>query len=228
MVDSLLSVPVPENRIALLGGGAHAACLLLLFDDADRLDEVHGVLDDGTIDRDRLGYDVPHLGVIDDLASTGSTHYLAALGWPRPRADVVARVAPTGIPAMTLVDGEARLARGNEVGEGSVICGGTRIALKSSVGRHAFIAHGVMIGHHCTVGDYALIPGGVTLNGDVHIGEGAVIGSNATVAEGVTVGAWAKVSAGSAVMKDVPPGATVVGVPAMGLLEHARAQRGRR
>ena len=61
----------------------------------------------------------------------------------------------------------------------------------------------------------------VALSGGVTVGEGCLLGAGATVLQNLRVGAGATVGAGAVVTRDVPPGATVVGVPAVSVASHA-------
>ena len=130
--------------------------------------------------------------------------------WDAPRIDAAAWVDPTAV-----VIGDVRLAAGASlwptvvargdvcpivVGEGSNVQDGA--VLHGDPGQPVTIGADVTIGHRAVVH-------GATLE------DGCLIGIGAIVLNGVTVGAGALVAAGSVVTRDVPPGALVMGAPAV-------------
>jgi len=98
----------------------------------------------------------------------------------------------------------------------------------ATIGRRFFIDHGsgVVIGETTQIKDDVLIYQGVVLGGITHqkvkrhptIGLGVVIGSGAILLGPINVGDGARIGSGSVVVEDVPGGATVVGVPAHGVV----------
>lgn len=116
-----------------------------------------------------------------------------------------------------------------EYGAGCLCMSFTRI------GPHVRIGAGVqllasVLAHDVTIGDFATVGFGVCVSGHVEIGAGAHIGPQAVISNGtrnrpLRIGAGAIVGVGAAVLRDVPPGARVVGNPAMPLRDWARLQR---
>ncbi|WP_216918697.1 gamma carbonic anhydrase family protein [Synechococcus sp. CCAP 1479/9] len=130
--------------------------------------------------------------------------------WDAPRIDAAAWVAPSAV-----VIGDVELAAGASlwptavargdvcaivVGEGSNVQDGA--VLHGDPGQPVTIGADVTIGHRAVVH-------GATLE------DGCLIGIGAIVLNGVTVGAGALVAAGAVVTRDVPPGALVMGAPAV-------------
>jgi len=119
------------------------------------------------------------------------------------------------------------------VAETAVLIGQVTLAAGASLWPAA-VARGdvcpIVIGEGSNVQDGAVLHGDpgfpVTIGADVTIGhravvhgatleDGCLIGIGAIVLNGVTVGAGALVAAGAVVTKDVPPGALVMGAPAV-------------
>jgi len=119
------------------------------------------------------------------------------------------------------------------VADTAVLIGNVQLAAGASLWPTA-VARGdvcaIAIGEGSNVQDGAVLHGDpgypVTIGADVTIGhravvhgatldDGCLIGIGAIVLNGVTVGAGALVAAGAVVTKDVPPGALVMGAPAV-------------
>jgi putative colanic acid biosynthesis acetyltransferase WcaB len=100
---------------------------------------------------------------------------------------------------------------------------GVELRPKTTVGPGLSLYHGVGL----VVNDHVVIGSGVKLRNGVTIGharyggpvpviaDGVDIGAGAILLGGITVGAGAVIGAGSVVVRDVPPGATVLGNPAV-------------
>lgn len=112
---------------------------------------------------------------------------------------------------------------------------GIEIHPGATIGRRVFIDHGmgVVIGETAEIGDDCTLYHGVTLGGvswnhgkrHPTLGKGVVIGAGAKILGPFTVGDGAKVGSNSVVVKAVPAGATVVGIPARVVEDHADAAR---
>jgi len=112
---------------------------------------------------------------------------------------------------------------------------GIEIHPGATIGRRVFIDHGmgVVIGETAEIGDDCTLYHGVTLGGvswnhgkrHPTLGNGVVVGAGAKILGPFTVGEGAKIGSNSVVVKAVPPGATVVGIPARVVEDHADAAR---
>jgi acetyltransferase-like isoleucine patch superfamily enzyme len=118
--------------------------------------------------------------------------------------DPVALVDPTAVVAPTTA-----IAHGAYVNAGVVIGSNARIGCHANLNRSSSIGHDGVIGFAGSIGPGAVLAGGVTISG------GAFVGAGATVLPNVVVGHGATVGAGAVVTRDVPPGATVIGNPAV-------------
>jgi len=112
---------------------------------------------------------------------------------------------------------------------------GIEIHPGATIGRRVFIDHGmgIVIGETAEIGDDCTLYHGVTLGGvswnhgkrHPTLGKGVVVGAGAKILGPFTVGDGAKIGSNSVVVKAVPPGATVVGIPARVVEDHADAAR---
>jgi UDP-3-O-[3-hydroxymyristoyl] glucosamine N-acyltransferase len=80
----------------------------------------------------------------------------------------------------------------------------------------------VQIAHNVVVGEHALIIAQVGISGSACIGQGVVLAGQAGVAGHVTIGAGAVLGGRCGAVKDVPPGAQLIGMPAMDRREYVK------
>lgn len=125
------------------------------------------------------------------------------------------------IGAGTRIGTFVEVQRGAEIGASCKIQSHTFVCDGVRIGDEVFVGHGVTFvndkrprataadGALQTEADWELLP--------TVVEQGASIGSGATILGGVRIGRGATVGAGAVVTKDVPPGATVIGNPAVPL-----------
>lgn len=179
-----------------------------------------------------LGYDVT--AFLDDAPELAGTVFDGAPVWPGHAIDDVPHgaalalgIGNNAVRARLLADARARrlllpalvhptavLARGVEVGEGTLVTARAVLNPGVVVGMAAIVNTGAIVEHDCRIGDVAHVSPGAVLTGAVQVGEQAHIGAGAIVLPCRIVGAHAVVGAGAVVTANVPPGAVVVGVPA--------------
>jgi serine O-acetyltransferase len=106
---------------------------------------------------------------------------------------------------------------------------GIEIHPAATIGNYFMIDHGmgIVIGETSVIGDNVTLFHGVTLGGTGHekgikrhptVGNHVVVGAGATVLGNITLGDGCKVGAGAVVLKNVAPRTTVVGIPAIALV----------
>ncbi len=106
-----------------------------------------------------------------------------------------------------------------EVGANSTI---DRAALaETRVGARTKIDNMVHIAHNCLIGPDCIIVAQVGIAGSTTVGRGVVIAGQAGIGDNITIGDGAKVAGGSGVHENLPPGARVIGYPAIPAREFA-------
>jgi sugar O-acyltransferase (sialic acid O-acetyltransferase NeuD family) len=187
----------------------------------------HDVL--GFLDREPASHgtmvgDLPILGDLDWLErASDDVACVVAVGAPRARRDLAARVRALGHLLATVVDPTAVLGDRVKLGTGTIVCAGATVTCDVVVGDGVVLSVGCAVHHDDVVGDHAFVGPGAQLSGNVTIGAGAWIGVGASIVQGVTVGAGTVVGAGAVVAADLPPDVTAVGVPARVASQHEQS-----
>lgn len=204
--------------LVLIGCGGHASDVLSVIEACNGTVPRYRVLgyldDDPVADGHRLtARGVGRLGAIDAAASIDAG-YALGIGYPEPRARVLARLRSLGELAGPLLHPDARLATGVVVEPAVVVFDGVRIGPLARLALGSMVGRGSVVGHDTVIGELASIMPGAVVSGDCSIGAGALVGSNSTVLEGRSVGPGARLGAGAVLLDDLPPGCTAAGVPA--------------
>ncbi len=90
------------------------------------------------------------------------------------------------------------------------------------IGRGAMIDNLVQIGHNVVVGPGCVIVAQVGISGSAKLGRGVAIGGQAGVVGHITLGDGSQIAGHSGIMRDVPPGARMMGYPAVTTREFFR------
>lgn len=139
---------------------------------------------------------------------------IVAVGDNAARTRISTWMETHGFPLATVVHPAAQIARGVQIGCGSLLVAGCVINCDAMIGANVIINTGATVDHDCVVGDGVHLAPGVHLCGQVEIGAGSFLGVGVVVIPGVRIGAGCVVGAGSTVLEDIPDGAVVAGVPA--------------
>lgn len=140
-------------------------------------------------------------------------HAVIAVGNSRIRSEIAGWLAGL-VQWETIVHATAYIARGVELGEGTVICAGAIVQPDTRIGRHVIVNTSGSIDHDSELDDFVHVGPGAHLAGGVRIGEGAFLGTGAIVIPDRSIGPWTTIGAGAVVTRDIPGHVTAVGIPA--------------
>lgn len=170
-----------------------------------------------TLDAEEHGrFQLPGRVLPDDITPdlAGTDLAVMAIGLPRVRRKLDARLSAAGFRFASLVHPSAVVAANVVIGEGSIICPLVNVSPNVTLGRLTYLNFCIGIGHDAVLDDYVQVNPGVQIGGFARIGAGALLGSGATVREGVKIGENATIGSGSVVFAAVRPEVTVMGNPA--------------
>lgn len=209
------------KRLLIVGAGGFGREVLSWITDipqAARDWALGGFLCDYPSDLVNYACDVPIVGGIQDYQPRDDDLLALAIGLPRPRMEIAAKLLARGSRFVTIVHPSATIGQRVELGRGTIVCPHAVITTDIKIGEFVIINVQAVVGHDAVVGDFCTIGPHACITGFATLGRGVSLGSHASVLPRAEVGDLATVGAGSVVLKRVKPGATVMGVPAKVIL----------
>jgi sugar O-acyltransferase (sialic acid O-acetyltransferase NeuD family) len=206
-------------RVVVVGAGGfgrEVLWLLMCLAARDGSPEIVGFVDDDETLWGKTLCGVRVLGGLDCLRGQPApgVRGVCALGEPRLKAMVVARLRKLGVAFHPAIHPTCAMSGFVHIGTGPVIAAGAILTTQVEIGDFVTVNLNCTLGHDVQVGNYATLAPGVHLSGHVTLGEGVRVGTGAVILPGITIGAWTTVGAGAVVTKDVPAHVTTAGVPA--------------
>ena len=203
-----------QDLVIVGGGGLGREVLWLAQDSVDRWNVI-GVLDDAEELQRQTLCSVPVLGPVADWKKHPKANFVIAIGAPRARRAVEAKMSAAGTPRFaTLIHPSVRMSRFVEIGEGSIVAAGCILTTQIRIGRHNILDRMVNVAHDCVLGDFCTVSPLVPIGGNVTLDEGVWVGAGASVRHGGRMGSGSMAGMGAVVVKDVEPNQLVVGNPA--------------
>lgn len=149
--------------------------------------------------------------------SPASRGFCITIGAPHGlvRVRLATQLCALGLTELSAIHMSAVIDPSATIGPGLQAMAGAIVQPHARIGRQCILNTKASVDHDCVLDDGVDVSPGATVCGEVRIERGAWIASGATVLPRLSIGAGAIVGAGSLVREDVPPGATVVGVPAV-------------
>jgi sugar O-acyltransferase (sialic acid O-acetyltransferase NeuD family) len=214
MTVSALALPEPRDLI-VVGAGGHAREVAWVAGEATQPWRVIGFLDDAPALQGGTLMDLPVLGRVADWVHHSQAAFVVAIGSPRVRRDVVARMRKLGDPVFgTIVHRSVVHSPWVRFGAGCMVMAGCVLSTHIGVGDHVILNQSTTVAHDAQIADFCTLAPGVTLSGNVTLHNGAEIGTSACVRQGLTIGRGSLVGMGSVVTADVPAAQVVYGNPA--------------
>lgn len=207
---------VRDKRVILVGGGAFGR-ELISWAEHGALEggaRITAFLDDSAEALAGFGYDLVHLGRIDDYVPQDGDLFVMAIGDPVHKRRIATMLKERGARFVRVIHPSAVLARTAQLGEGVVICPHALVSANAQVGDFVAINSLTGIGHDVVLGAYSTLSVHVDLTGWVKVGEGCFFGTGARVVPKVKIGAGARIGAGALILRTVADGATMFATPA--------------
>ncbi len=206
---------MPKDRqLIIIGAGGFGREVLFL---AQRLGiNIKGFLADTPALQGTSVDNIPVIGTIDQWTEHTDATFVVAIGSPKGRQAVIAKMNQLGTPKFTtLVDPSAIIGKKVDIEAGSIICAGVICTTNIKIGKNVILNLNTTVGHDTQIGDYCTLAPGVNISGNTHLCDGVEIGTGASLREKLTLGDGCIVGMGSVVVKDVAAGSVVYGNPAI-------------
>ena len=196
------------KRLIILGAGGQGKVVA----DIAKLNGYEDIafLDDNANIKECAGWRV--LGP-NSMATEIEGDVFVAIGDNRIRKEITQRYQERTFP--TLVHPSSVIAKGIEIGAGTVVMAGTVINPGARIGDGVIVNTCSSIDHDCVVEDYCHISVGAHLCGTVKIGKGTLIGAGSTVSNNISICSECLIGVGAVVINDIQIPGTYIGIPAM-------------
>jgi len=202
-----------KDKVFVFGASGHAKVVIDIIERQGRY-EIALLVDDDPALAGSTVYGYPVIGGKSVLRVDNISKGVVAIGSNRARESVAAWLVNNGFELITAIHPSVQIARGVDIGKGTVMMAGACINSDSTIGCNVIINTNSSVDHDCSIGDCVHIAPGSVLCGTVTVGSGTFICAGATVIPNTTIGSQAVIGAGSTVICDVPDNVTVVGSPA--------------
>ena len=202
--------------ICIFGASGHAKVVIDIVEREGRY-RVVALFDDNTALRGQDFFGYPVLGGREALLA----HYqqgkmtaaIVAIGNNQIRIRIAEWLSQHGVPRVSSVHPSAQIARGVQIGHGSVLMAGTVVNADTVIGNEVIINTGATVDHDNVIADAVHIAPGSHLCGHVSVGYGSFIGAGSVLIPGVSLGTDVVVGAGSTVLNNIADGQRVAGSP---------------
>ncbi len=195
------------NRLAIIGAGGHGKVIA----DIARLNGYTNIvfLDDDLNIKECSGY--PIIGKCE-LAETIEADIIVGIGNPEIRKIIQENVSSHKL--VTLVHPNAVVAKGVDIGAGTVVMAGVVVNPGARIGCGCIINTCSSIDHDCKIGNYVHVAVGSHICGTVVIGDETWVGAGATISNNVNITDQCIIGAGAVVIKTIDEQGMYIGVPA--------------
>ncbi len=139
---------------------------------------------------------------------------VCAIGDPRSRRKVCARLTKEGLPLATAVHPSVVMSDDILIGRGSIVSANVTLTTGIRVGENVIVNINSSLSHDAFTEDFVTISPGVNIAGYAEIGYGAELGTGCTVLPRIRIGRGTVVGAGAVVTRDLEDNCVAIGVPA--------------
>jgi len=214
--------------IFVIGAGGHAKVAVDIIE-KQAIHRIIGFVDENKERGSRVyGYPVlGGLGVFYEEKFAAVNAGIVAVGdnWDRKQlVDKVLQFRPKFV-FINALHPSTIIARGVEIGQGTVSMAGSIMNSDAHIGNHCIINTNCSVGHDVWLGDYVTIGPGAVIGGETHIGDHAAVSLGANVIHNIRIGEHAIVGAGAVVVNHIDGGVVVCGVPAKVMRKRAIGEK---
>lgn len=180
---------------------------------------VKGFLDDvkanGNISpKDPLNdYPVKVLGSIDDYSFEKNDFCVVAIGDPRSRESVVAKLDKKNANYFSFVHQTVIKGENTIIGKGCIICPNVTISCDAEIGDFVVLNIASTVGHDVKIKEFATLSGHADITGYCKVGRGVFMGTHAALTPKTEVEDYAVIGAGTVGIRRVKANTTILGVP---------------
>lgn len=215
------------RKIIVYGAGGHAKAVIDTIEKAG-LYQITGILDGyKSVGSTFYGYEV--LGDESWLAANLSTvsSGIVAIGDNWTRAAVVAKIkeANPHFSFISAVHPAASIAKGAQIGNGTIVMAGCVINSDTQIGEHCVMYTQSSADHDSRLGSFVTFAPKACTGGNVSIGDYSVLSLGANVIHGKTIGEHTVIGAGSTVLTDIPAYTIAYGTPARAVRLREQGER---
>lgn len=202
------------GNIIVFGASGHAKVVIDIIEKMDVSNVIY-LADDNPALKGKSIYGYTVIGGKDEVASQNCDGIIVAIGDNKAREHIARWLEMNSfILTGAAVHPSAQLARGVDIGLGSVVMAGGVVNSDTMIGKNTIVNTGATIDHDCVIGKAVHIAPGATICGGVSIGDVTLIGAGAIILPNVKLGKNVIVGAGSTVIGNVADNTSVVGTPA--------------
>ena len=217
------------KNIIIIGASGHGKVVADIVEQEGRY-SLAGFVDAAVVaGTEFFGY--PVLGREEDLpgltTKMGLSGCLVAVGdnWSRMQCAAKVRGLVPELPFVAVAHPSARLARGAEIGAGTVVMAGAVLGPDVRVGQFCIVNTGACLDHDGVLEDFSSLAPGVVAGGNVRIGTGSAVSLGAHLIHGVAVGVHSVVGAGATVLENIPDRVLAHGTPARVVRSRGEGER---
>lgn len=213
-----------KKSIVIIGSGGHAKVMIDVIE-RQGVYEIAGLIDQyepqGTY---VYGYEVlgDEIYLLDHMDVIYGGIIAVGDNWTRAKlASLIRRNCPQ-FRFISAVHPSSCVARGVQLGEGTVVMAGAIVNSDTVIGKHSILNTKCSVDHDCIIGDFVTIAPNATVCGDVTIGDYSIICLGAGIIHTKHIGSHTVIGAGSTVLNDIGSNQVAYGTPAKVIRERKK------
>ncbi len=199
--------------VIIVGASGHGLDTAWLAEACGRA--VRGLVDDRPPAAGDRVLDYPYLGPVDAAVRFPDVEVVVAIGNPRVRRAVVARLEAAGAPRFaTLIHPSVAIGRHVTVAPGCMITAGAQVTIDVTIGPHTIVNLNSTVAHNARLGAFVTLAPMVAISGNVTLEDGVEVGTGACVRQGLTLAAGSMLGMGGVLTRGLDRDQLYVGNPA--------------